>query len=224
MGPAAARVATRTPWPWWAPLLQLLLFGLGWVRPDLGLARWLDGGQPDDDPVLRTVKRWWGPYVADLLTWAGRLDTLSKISSEVGQATGTAAKPARLPKRWSEPRPSPEWEKLWAGGSDSLHLRSHVRTPIQPGDHGPDQVLLATDSTNRPRAVLSLASYKGWYVALSRFGSELPSRTDGRSWRVSVVVGPLGPLGIYRQSLQTGRWFSGRHRWHQLGLDESLAD
>ena len=31
---------------WWSPLLNLLFFGSGWVRPDLGLARWLELGQP----------------------------------------------------------------------------------------------------------------------------------------------------------------------------------
>jgi hypothetical protein len=207
---------------WWAPLLHLLFFGLGWVRPDLGLARWLDCGQPDDDPVLRTVKRWWGPHVTDLLTWAGRLDTLSEISAGMAHAVGTAVKPVFLPGRWSERHPCSEWEKVWGGGGDSLHLGRHVTTPVQFGEHRPGQPVLATDLAGAPRASLSLSGYQGWYSALAHYSTELPSRADGRSWRVSVVIRPLGSLGIYRQSRQTQRWFSGRHRWHQLGLDEAV--
>jgi hypothetical protein len=52
---------------WWGPLLQLLFFAKGWVRPDLGLARWLGLGQPDDDPVLKIVSRWWGSRVVEVL-------------------------------------------------------------------------------------------------------------------------------------------------------------
>lgn len=208
---------------WWAPLLHLLFFGLGWVQPDLGLARWLDGGQSDDDPVLRTVKRWWGPYVADLLAWAGGPGKLHDISSRIAEATGTTATTARLPDRWAGHR-SPGWEQVWGGGGDSLHLGAHVITAAEAAEYDPHDVVLATDLVGSPRAVLSLPAYQGWYTTLGHFGAKLPARADGRMWRVSVIIRPLGSLGVYRQSRDTGRWFSGRHRWHQLGSRESLSE
>ena len=54
------------------------------------------------------------------------------------------------------------------------------------------------------RAVLMLSAYEGWYLTLSRLGATLPAREDGRSWRVNVVVRPLGWLGSYRLSRRTG--------------------
>src|SRR5262245_43431795 len=73
--PAGSHAPPKPPPPghhgymtaWWGPLPQLLFFGLGWIRPDLGLVRWIDIGQPTEDPVLRTVKRWWGPQLLDYL-------------------------------------------------------------------------------------------------------------------------------------------------------------
>lgn len=62
-----------------------------------------------------------------------------------------------------------------------------------------------------------LDTYSGWYSALARLGATLPARFDGRSWRVDVVVRPIGWLGTYRQSRVTSRWFTGQHRWHELG-------
>ena len=114
---------------WWAPLLHLLSFGSGWVRPDLGLARWLDLGQPDDDPVLRLVRRWWGPQVADVLAWAGQLDTLAEISSAIGAAVHATPKPARLPDRSAGRRSSPEWEgTVGRRKRQPAHLGDHVVT------------------------------------------------------------------------------------------------
>src|SRR4051794_17359271 len=56
---------------YWAPIFQLLVFGLGWPRPDVGLARWRERGYNQEDPILRTVLRWWGKEgVVDLIAWA----------------------------------------------------------------------------------------------------------------------------------------------------------
>jgi hypothetical protein len=208
---------------WWAPLLQLLFFGLGWVRPDLGLARWIELGQPTEDPVLRTVQRWWGPRLLDYLAWAARSELLVQRAVAIGEVTHTSVSRVELPELWADRRRSPEWQQTW--GEGDLHLSFHAGSAVAHDDHDlayPESVLM-TDLADAPRAAMILPAYEGWYAALSQLGSHLPDRADRRSWRVDVAIRPLGWLGTYRRSRQTGRWFSGRHRWHQLGQDEPLA-
>ena len=125
---------------WWAPLLQLLFFGSGWVRPDLGLARWFDLGQPDDDPVLKIVKRWWGSQVLDVLAWSSCTNTLTEMAAQVGTVTHTAAQRISVPDRWPERRREPNWGSVWGSGSDPMHLSvhtlsAHVRTTATPRPH-----------------------------------------------------------------------------------------
>jgi hypothetical protein len=72
--------------------------------------------------------------------------------------------------------------------------------------------------------VPTLPPYAGWYVALGQLGLRLPPRADSRSWRIDVVVRPLGYLRSHRRSRDTGRWFTAQHRWHELGLDTALSE
>jgi hypothetical protein len=208
---------------WWLPLFHLLFFGSGWVRPDLGLARWLDLGRPDKDPVLRVVARWWGPYLPDVLAWAGREQALRDISVRISDELHLPMPGAPLPGLWADRRRSQQWENVWqgSGGSDKMHLTDHAHalSPLWT-NHARVAHMVATSSLKQqPRAVLVLSTYEGWYARLHRLGAKLPARPDGESWQVDVVVRPLGWLGSYRRSLLTGRWFSGRHRWHELGID-----
>ena len=45
----------------------------------------------------------------------------------------------------------------------------------------------------------------------------VPHTIDGRSTRVGLLCPPIGWLGTYRCSGDTGLWFRGRHRWRALG-------
>jgi hypothetical protein len=209
---------------WWGPLLELLFLGSGWARPDLGLARWLDLGQPDEDPVLKVVKRWWGTRTADVLAWSACSPAMSCLAEQIGESVGAPIRPVTLLDLWADARRSPQWQSQWGGGGgDEMHLCSHVHGASMPRDTTRRaRILAALDANGGPRAVLTLPSYAGWYTTLSRVGSGLPTRVDGRPWRVEVVVRSLGWLGTYKYSWRTRRWFSGRHRWHELGLDEPL--
>jgi hypothetical protein len=69
-----------------------------------------------------------------------------------------------------------------------------------------------TSVTDR-RAVLLLDSMMGWYRALVSETRSLP-KPKGHSWRLEVVVKPVGWLGTYRRSAETGLWFTGRHYVH----------
>jgi hypothetical protein len=194
-----------------------LFFGSGWVRPDIGLARWLEHGQPDEDPVLRVVARWWGSHLADLLAWTGRGQVLREAAVQIGAALHTPVNDLPMLDYWADRRQSAQWQNAWGEGGDELHLRRHAQSPVETNRAPVARMVAAPVHVRPPHAVLVLSAYQGWYKRLHRLGARLPVRPDGDSWRVDVIVRPLGWLGTYQRSGLTGRWFSGEHEWHQLG-------
>jgi hypothetical protein len=96
------------------------------------------------------------------------------------------------------------------GGSNPLHL-GHCLGAFDTAGRGQ---LLRSSSAER-RAVLILDRARGWYNALQQ--TDLPDLGQ-RSWHVDVVVRPLGWLGSFRKSRETGRWFAGKHSVHMLGF------
>lgn len=116
-----------------------------------------------------------------------------------------------------------------AEDGDSFHTAHHTSMAVEAhsGGHahgGPSGSVTWTTSTigNVPTATMIVPQYVGWYVHLVRGGGALPPQK--RSWRVNVVVQPLGWLGKYRRSRYTGMWFTGQHRWHLLGYPDSELD
>lgn len=206
---------------YWAPLLQLCHFGLGWSRPDLGLSRWLEMGSPTDDPVLEVIARWWSrERLGDVLAWAARTGHFQHAASHIAElAELREVDLTPLPDRY-EHRRAESWSAVWAGGSDPMHLGPHALVAIQ----SPDTTLVQsgvrrTDSSNptgsgAANRALILPTYAGWYRTVL---TERPTAIAGRSVRTDVVCTPVGWLGQYRQSRQTGLQFRGRHRWHELG-------
>lgn len=61
--------------------------------------------------------------------------------------------------------------------------------------------------------------YGGWYRVLTAVGDLLPPLADGRSWRIRLTIAPIGFVGEFRKSRDSGRWFTGRHRAHALGIE-----
>lgn len=214
---------------YWTPLLHLTWGALGWVDPALGAVRWVQAGMPTADPALKVMKRWWGENVQSLWQWADETPSLQHASEQVSLATGTQF----IDRHNDVARIAPPWEEhpeftlmrrrdIFDGGTDGLHLGFHVLgSLLSEGENAhptpSDTQIMVSDG--RPKAVLVLPTYAGWYRTLHKIGATLPSRLDGRNWRVTVLVEPLGCLGEYRRSSVTGRWFSGSHRYHILGSE-----
>lgn len=209
--PIAARVA------YWTPLLDLTFGGLGWVRPDLGVKRWIELGLPTEDARLSILKRWWGVNA----WWLTDADwDISKIANQVAELTGTPCPPWKIEREGRGFDPPTKLPREL--GPNGLHLDPHVPFHLlgpctEVEDVEKKRIVHGPSGQVSPVAVLLLDRYDGWYRALAKAGSRLPERPDGRSWRVDVVVRPMGWLGTYRRSRLTGRWFAGQHRWHVLG-------
>jgi hypothetical protein len=100
------------------------------------------------------------------------------------------------------------------GGWDPHHPSSHIDGPLQPVA---GKALLVRTSTAERRAVLLLDSMIGSYRALATESRSLP-KLSAYSWRIDVLVKPVGWLGTYRKSSESGLWLTGRHSVHIRGI------
>lgn len=226
--PRARRPMLRAPapeddsWPgalaYWSALLHLLVYGFGWSRPDRGLRWWYDAGRPTDDPKLALLSEIWErdgqlDWFAAWLWTDGARNYLSPdsgmpVADHVDVEPQWLARTAEEVSRSDTPAP-------YGGGSDPLHLAVHSNGPLERLSS--QTARLTTHPEGERRAALSLTSMTGWYRALRDNAASLPGIGTSPSWRVDVIVRPVGWLGTYRRSRLTGQWFSGRHRHHQVG-------
>ena len=237
------RLTGRTAATYWASLLHLAVYSFGWARPDLALAHWYFSGRPDRDvdDRLALIEAVWvedgrfEEFLALLLRSGGPGGWWNVLGEPSGRVGGTGipvvssstvlrAAPedfvASVERRViaadrSDGPDGPEGSPL-VGGTDPLHLSSHLDGPLRVIDiTGGIRDRMVVD---RPagRAVVHLDGMLGWYRALAVLGAELPD-LGGRSWKVDVHVATVGHLGTFRRSRDTGLWFSGRHRYHLWG-------
>lgn len=220
--PKDAEPAERTI-AYWAPLPELLRYSFGWRAADpndfddrrhlgLGLRRLREFiGEFADEPRVRLMHTVWA--ADDLGTFASWvLDDRAELAWLGDDRYLLDLEQA------GQPVPSAAALALVRGGTDPLHLTGHWRSPLVFADELRDPGQFTFDaSADPPTAVLVLDRYAGWATALELAGERLPASPTGRGWRVDVVVKPLGWLGTYRRSHQTGLWFSGRHALHVLG-------
>ena len=202
-----------------AALHYVLLHRLGWAHPDRGLRWWYDEGKPVEDPTLSLISEVWDrdgnldAYLGWLLK--GRPVFLNP------ETPGWAEWPA------DREQLTPNWER-WArevqaaaelsgsmsfqGGWDPLHLTGHSGEGGVPDPASTVSVISRSDR----RAVFLTNTMDAWHFDLETQAKKLPD-IGQRSWRVDVIVRPVGFLGTYRRSSVTGLWFTGRHRTHVAG-------
>lgn len=220
---------------YWFSISAIVVGHLGWRHPAVGIAAWINNGMPDDDAVMSGIKKLWGLYAASLLAEPSR-NNLLEMSNEVLQpqeniptqesSYARLDSPEDIRFRMSIEEKSESDEKWGApntGGSDPLHLTSHVVSMLGnfQSAHRSDQLdatlLHAAPDSHDVRASLVVESRSPWYSALAKWGNRLPIRQDGRSWRVDVTSKDYGYIGEFRRSRVTGLWFAGKHYSHMLG-------
>ncbi len=207
---------------YWSALLHLTTYSLGWIRPERALLTWRIDGEPTDDVRMQLLAEVW--HGDGMLDWfhAWTYGQYTKgVTDRLGELVGFYDDDEDSPMTpgWDEDQkdaadasgiPAP----CGHGGYDPLHLSAHLAGPLE---EPPGLVQLVRSDRGARRAVLLLDSMVGWYRALATEGGALPDLGE-RSWHVEVVVRPVGSLGVYRRSRQTGIWFAGPHRYHVLGI------
>ncbi|TFC34128.1 hypothetical protein [Cryobacterium sp. TMT2-42-4] len=204
---------------YWGALHYLLLHRLGWARPDRGLRWWYDQGKPAQDPTMALILAVWDAdgHVDAYLAWLlkGQPVFLAPESQPWAEWP-TEREP--LPDRWVrwaadiERAGELSESKYFLGGWDPLHLSGHTG---EGGEPDPASTLTVTSRTER-RAVFVTDTMNAWHYDLAKKASKLPEGNKP-PWRVDVFVRPVGFLGTYRKSYQTGLWFTGRHSYHAAG-------
>lgn len=227
----------RNAVPYWSALLHLLVYSFGWNRPDLGLSHWYFSGRPSEgDARLELMEAIWvgDGRIEEFLAQLIRLEhTWSELSERMKRLRTLGGPAPRGVKESSGRRTAPRdfvdavirrigdvenFGSPLVGGGDPLHFQYHIYGPLRDEGVGPKvRERLVVDERNG-RAVMQLDGMLGWYHTLNVVGAELPDRGE-RSWYVDVHVATVGHLGTFRQSRDSGLWFSGKHRFHLWGVD-----
>jgi len=210
----------------WETAVYLLRFLLGWSDPGKGLSWWYQRDFDDQGDMRLKVLRevWCTNGQMDLLAawyWRGGDDEcfegMRRLAPRLKATSGPTSDGYPPPAWWAE------FERRFTGsgraahdpfhgGSNALHL-GHSRSTAWLSDE-PTGWISADTSTHRAALVLDAA--KGWYGALAAHGALLPD-IGGHSWRVDVFVKPIGWLGTFRRSRDSGLWFLGKHSIHAAG-------
>jgi hypothetical protein len=195
------------------------MYSFGWSRADRGLKWWLDHGQPLDDPRLKLIEQIWGAdgHLDWFAAWLYSQDY--HYSALRPMAEHFAADPVRVDREWIAEKRREQKDSRFLG-PESKHLtvgpfgREHssgavMRTRLSGR-------LIKGPATTR-HAVFTTASAWGWYAALNAAAQTQLSGPPGVDWKVDVVVLPIGWMGTFRRSWNTGLWFTGKHRYHSIG-------
>lgn len=205
---------------YWNPLLHLLLGPFGWADPAQGVSR-LPHNPYGDPPAIRILREWWGRDLRVLHEW----DDAAAVAEEVAKMCRTATRPrsgAATTPADQGVRPQ-HWARLLEGKPDHLELGLHV-PPMLAGRDLAQEVLVMRPDDRRaseppwppPRwwfegtAVLVLSSYVGWLRILHEVADRVSEPID-------VIVRPLGWLGRYRRSRETGRMYAVTEETHLAG-------
>ncbi|WP_421119862.1 hypothetical protein ACE2AJ_00440 [Aquihabitans daechungensis] len=170
-----------------------------------GIQEILTSGVLEDrlDTRLAFMMDVWGPLeLEDFAAWCLR-----------GENEGGSEPPRTQPQTHAG-------SALFGNDKDPLHLSDHWSIPTRPLADA-----LAATSPYRwtgmdpgtLTAAIILDRYDAWSARLDELGSQLPQPEAGEEqWEVDVVVRPVGWLGTYRQSRETGLWFAGSHIFHSM--------
>ena len=182
---------------YWVPALHLLRYGLGWTRPDQGLAAWLEADRPLDDPALTLLDQVWARdgQLEWLLEWLiQQAPTPSGAVIDWRPLEPWRRQVIAQAERSGIPNPC-------TGGTDPLHLSLHAGGP-EEGSPGSVPLSVGTD-------VLFASNGLGWFTWLGQHCTR-PMR---------VFTPDLGEVGTFGRSPWTDliRLANVSEEWHQAG-------
>ncbi|MFC8797595.1 hypothetical protein ACFT2C_07660 [Promicromonospora sp. NPDC057138] len=193
----------------WAPALHLMLRGLGWTDPVAGLVRWREqmAFEPGADPVLGVLRTWYsGKRLDELLAWSLMSGAISAVTAS---ADDRLAVDLKMVREVLDGTVDAAWLKVWRGGTDPMHLTSHVDWIVHAGKNAAAHV-----SRHGDRVCVRYTSYRELPLPFRA----LPQDTDDRGVDVvDVECALIGRLGTFRRSATTALWHCATEEAHQWG-------
>ncbi|QSR30775.1 hypothetical protein CFI00_09775 [Nocardioides sp. S5] len=199
----------------WAPLLHLLTWGLGWIRPDIGLVEWRRCGSASD-PVLDLVARWWTPaQLEDFLAWAETSGALSDFAQDFLNACPDLRITERDVQQDLDLDPKvlgrqkfDDWTSRW-DAYDPYRIVEHL---TQGWRGSSDSAPLNPVPVQLTNGTLLVAAHK-----YARWASLPRHYQYGGDALIDVYVANVGALGTFTQSQTTGLWHRTLEEIHLLG-------
>lgn len=170
--------------------------------------------------MLRTIAARYGLKDVELFTtWLSGSGGPQLRQGVFGEGwSGRQSLPPELARLAETTRTTPEYQSMFGSDGDPFHLTMHLA--LYQGGVKPQRRKTKVVLGGEPVHYLLIGEqYRTLFDALRE--GLVPSETAERSSKVGVVCPPVGWLGNYRRSRDTGLWFRGQHRWHSLGNDGS---
>jgi hypothetical protein len=122
---------------YWSALLHMLLYSLGWARPDLGLWWWFENGKPTDDPRLQLMAEvfegdgqlgWFMGWLGDVHFGQRVLRDLNEVTGWIDAGREAGFDPNFMGDQYREATASGMSTPI-GSGYDELHLMTHCVGP-----------------------------------------------------------------------------------------------
>ena len=165
---------------YWSCLLHMLMYSLGWARPDLGLWWWYQNDKPSNDPRLQLLSEIFdrdGDSIGSQRGY-GRLGSMNVFTfryMNLGWRDLEPDRTAAMDRDWvalqERGSAASGIRSPLGGGSDGLHLTMHCTGPLESGWAEPQ--LMYSQSGGSPFAAVVLESMVGWYRYLCIAGEYL---------------------------------------------------
>ncbi|MDQ0076803.1 TY-Chap2 family putative peptide chaperone [Arthrobacter oryzae] len=199
---------------YWSSLPHVALGPLGWKDPALGIARWILLGMPTSTPELALIASRWG---LDALIYFSQSDWMQGNDDTLRLECSSQPAAQIISK---------SYRASVLEGARSLHMCDHFWRQffsVESPELGSWRMFERHPDNDSPEFVVILDQFQGWYRTLTQLdGREFPGGISP-DVSVTVIARPVGLLGTYRRSSQTGRWYSGSHEVHLLGFSQASA-
>jgi hypothetical protein len=206
---------------YWTMPIHLLGLGMGWTDIGHGLRVWREGRyQLDHHPILDFLWRSYGEDIRALEVYFGaisRWDIYSALRSmsSVDNLREPSNSEESFYRDWkdeyerfdSSEKPSLSRMLFW-GGTDPLHIETHVADSFRPGDPLPGRAIVKEFGDGN-RFKVTYDCYGGWAHRLADQQEFQQFSEDGfrEDLEIQVELRDFGYLGRFMHHNESGRYF-----------------
>ena len=206
---------------YWTMPIHLLGLGMGWTDIGQGLRVWREGGyRLNHHPILDFIWRSYGEDIRALEVYFGdtdRWEILEALRSmrSVDASGEPFRKDGAAYREWkqeyerlaSSDQPSLTAKLFW-GGTDPLHIETHVADSFKPQGSNPSRATVR-ELGDGTRFQVTYDTYAGWAHRLAHQEEFRQFSEDGfrEDLEIQVELREFGYLGRFMHHNESGRYF-----------------